>query len=928
LQIQEFQRSGSVRDVQKEENFFQGTLGRVGTFQAPRFDENSDATLEESTRRDGQIQEELRLLLIENGVLGNLSFISSIGRQESVELPHRDTFKWIFDNCKTSERRWDSFVDWLETGSGIYWINGKVGSGKSTLMKYISEDYRTKEALAEWAGATALETSGFFFWNSGDENQRSQEGLLRFLLFDILGRHRDLLPTILPDEWDAWTARATTLIGHQLPQNFPHLPPEPGPWTIERLKRAFGDLIHHLHLRGKVKLCLFIDGLDEYGGDHWDLIDLFQGLAKFPNLKLCLSSRPLLAFCTAFDTLPGLRLQDLTQGDIRHYVRCRLHCDQYKLSRRYSAEAQALEADIVAKAQGVFLWVKLVVASLAKGLSDFTRLSDLRRRVDHLPSDLEDLYAHMLERVADPFYREQYSQLFQIFQAARWTSHRGPTLLSLSWAEDEEPDLAETAPIQPISHDEILERCQIMDSRLKSICAGLLESVTTRFSSIAPDAKVVFLHRTVSDWISKPDVWANIQQHTTESDFSPNLCMLKSCVMQLKGFDSHLSALDMNVVTESLKYARAAEADLGRGFPKLLDQLDVVVSYHWRFSNANAHYDRNSSMSPKGGTAQTHTAKHAGSLSEFLAADAALPWRSADASVHIENLSLQPKSYQHQQRRRIAGDSSLFSISDNKEYCDDETIVSHSHRSEGAPEFVAKDGHLHHWSYSVEIPGMNAKSDANSFYALATNLGLSYYIAAKSLSGMIFDQDVNVHLLQHALSAESGGAPNPQSIRDIFESGTNPNLAYCGITPWHAVLTSAASHFTTQNNPISSSTWERSADAWADILEIFLQYGADPTTVTDHHPTLPGHPKLTPIAVIQMLPETLAARSTALGLLVSSSQETWERKAGSRRIREMTATGGNAGFDATSVDKSEDTKKARMTAAVGWLGWIVSWIPS
>jgi putative ribosome biogenesis GTPase RsgA len=29
------------------------------------------------------------------------------------------------------------FADWLENDGGIYWIAGKAGSGKSTLMKYL-----------------------------------------------------------------------------------------------------------------------------------------------------------------------------------------------------------------------------------------------------------------------------------------------------------------------------------------------------------------------------------------------------------------------------------------------------------------------------------------------------------------------------------------------------------------------------------------------------------------------------------------------------------------------------------------------------------------------------------------------------------------------------------------------------------------------
>lgn len=47
-------------------------------------------------------------------------------------------------------RYWDSFVDWLKSDLPVYWITGKPGSGKSTLMKFLISDSRTLAALKEW----------------------------------------------------------------------------------------------------------------------------------------------------------------------------------------------------------------------------------------------------------------------------------------------------------------------------------------------------------------------------------------------------------------------------------------------------------------------------------------------------------------------------------------------------------------------------------------------------------------------------------------------------------------------------------------------------------------------------------------------------------------------------------------------------------
>lgn len=41
-----------------------------------------------------------------------------------------------------------------------------------------------------------------------------------------------------------------------------------------------------------LRFCFFIDGLDEYDGDHEDVIQLLHDLARGKNVKICASSRP------------------------------------------------------------------------------------------------------------------------------------------------------------------------------------------------------------------------------------------------------------------------------------------------------------------------------------------------------------------------------------------------------------------------------------------------------------------------------------------------------------------------------------------------------------------------------------------------------------------------------------------------------------
>ena len=71
-------------------------------------------------------------------------------RYESVDSPYKGTFEWLFDfngNSPESTR----FTEWLLAGDGIFHICGKLGSGKSTLMKKLCEHSWTRSELEKWA---------------------------------------------------------------------------------------------------------------------------------------------------------------------------------------------------------------------------------------------------------------------------------------------------------------------------------------------------------------------------------------------------------------------------------------------------------------------------------------------------------------------------------------------------------------------------------------------------------------------------------------------------------------------------------------------------------------------------------------------------------------------------------------------------------
>lgn len=73
------------------------------------------------------------------------------------------------------------------------------------------------------------------------------------------------------------------------------------------------------------KFFFMIDGLDEFDGSPKEIVELVLGMAKHPHVKMCIASRPWLVFADAFEDRPSLRLEQLTDNDVRKYITVFIH---------------------------------------------------------------------------------------------------------------------------------------------------------------------------------------------------------------------------------------------------------------------------------------------------------------------------------------------------------------------------------------------------------------------------------------------------------------------------------------------------------------------------------------------------------------------------------------------------------------------------
>lgn len=464
-------------------------------------------------------------------------------RYEDVEEAHKDTFRWIFGGGECTP--WDDFAEFLMGDQGVYWISGKAASGKSTIMKYISEDKeQLRQLLSKWSAGLPLNVSTFFFWSGGSRAQRSQEGLFRSLLWQILRTQPNLIRTILPAQWKEFYQDAERGV------NYTRLT-----WSLSVLSEAFNILMGHTSISRKH--FLIVDGLDEYEGNHTLLAEMFKKLATSPGVKVCIASRPLVVFEKQFKALPQMRLQDITARDIERYVNSSLYQGKrlswLKLNR--PTLAQELVEEIVEHADGVFLWVKLVVQSLLEGFGNDDDLPELQARMRLLPTELTDLYSYMLALGKDSPYLIAASEMFQLRQASDAAENLllGATpppfgLLDLWFAMTKVPDFGLSAKISLLPEKQLRGWCIETEKNLRRKCAGLLEVSGLKLNRYT---YIRYLHRTVKEYLEQRHTHEALIAATAPTIFDPHLSLLQTAVLKLKGVCTNMS-WDMNELSSTL----------------------------------------------------------------------------------------------------------------------------------------------------------------------------------------------------------------------------------------------------------------------------------------------------------------------------------------------------------------------------------------
>ena len=500
-------------------------------------------------------------------------------RVDQVGNPYEGTFNWLF-NPEVGFQGWLSGPQ--QAGTPIFfWIQGKPGSGKSTLMKYALAEKKTRDFLA-LADPGNWHLVPFFFHDRGSSIQKSVTGLLQELLYRLVEEDEKLLafiPSRLIEQLLKTNKTATQASMH--PQRYGD---NKGPDYVYQVSSSaetwsVGDFQEALTAitgqdKNPLNVLFFIDALDEHEGNHRDLISVIRNSfiprgASIMNVKFCLASRPDQAFKNAFGTSPSLSVHEYTRDDVQWYARRQIDSSiLYRDIDQDMSELHQLPAEITQRANGVFIWVRIVIEELIERFIDGSTISQLREILSAMPEELKDLYQRAVSKVKPEYALESYV-MAQIVLCAK----NPQTLKSLLVATD----VALQRKVKPISQ-------ATMERRLGSRCGGLLEETST-------SNQVQFLHQTVKSFFTQRHHATSMFRHSEETPAKDgSYYMLKYCICVATRLPSAESQENSETLRYLFTYARessaAPESDVGELLDCLLQKPLCCAFFPWEVPNA------------------------------------------------------------------------------------------------------------------------------------------------------------------------------------------------------------------------------------------------------------------------------------------------------------------------------------------------------
>lgn len=451
-----------------------------------------------------------------NRFLQSLKFESMNARRTDIKIASEATYVSFFKSLKFTKEptsgsaaaAWANFVAWLQSDEQAFWIQGKPGAGKSTLVKFLLQHENTSKALNKWNHNPLIVSH--FFWKPGSKLQRNFIGLLCSINHQLLSDEPGLVDQIL-SEFKS-TKENDTIVD----------------WEIPDLVDMFRFTLTHY----KRSIFFLIDGIDE-AVDTEDILKFLTSSITLRNTKWCISSRGEEIFQQTFSKYKGFKLNEYTRDDMLNFAQKEI---QYELINVQGYEniykkdfLATLQCSLVDKAEGVYLWLVLALESIKRGLRNNDREGVILSRLVKLPTGLAELYRDMWDRLGEDqdIYQKEAASYFNLLITHRTLTEeyneifdqgypfsRPLTVLQIMFAQENELQLKFLDASYEPQLSELEEKCLYMAKSISIKTAGLL--VTQERSKFSSSSKlkaeysqldkyatreIEFIHRTLFDFL-------------------------------------------------------------------------------------------------------------------------------------------------------------------------------------------------------------------------------------------------------------------------------------------------------------------------------------------------------------------------------------------------------------------------------------------
>lgn len=264
--------------------------------------------------------------------------------------------------------------------------------------------------------------------------------------------------------------------------------------NLESIRSAFalardeaGGVASERELLDLLKLCLtflpnttfILDGFDECLENHL-LFRAYSGLIGGPNFKIAIFSRPQIACFRRHSN--GLQIismsRDALDADIAIYLRREIQELQHKSLIPLTMDSQVPVQDLLDRAEGMFLWARLMIAYLnSPALTPKSRLEAIRK-------------------VSLGGLKAMYSRIFRLIQEADDPSQKLAEVAFL-WVAHSRTGLTarelEEANREPTKYHSEMDLLPDVEGAILLSCAGLLEKRS--------DNTIQFIHLTAREFV-------------------------------------------------------------------------------------------------------------------------------------------------------------------------------------------------------------------------------------------------------------------------------------------------------------------------------------------------------------------------------------------------------------------------------------------